>query len=147
MTSRKINPGFTGAALVTAVLSLGPAFASPAQTQTPATPQAADVQVSGAVIKSESRLVLVDSVVTDKKGNYVHDLKQADFKVYEDNKEQAISSFSFGADPAIQANGDKRYLILFFDNSSMQAPDQIQAPCPAAQKQTGPAFGRARRFS
>ena len=88
---------------------------------------------SGVVIRKESRLVLVDTVVTDKKGEYVRDLKQSDFKVYEDNKEQPISSFSTGSDPAIQASGQKRYLILFFDNSTMQTPDQIQARNAANQ--------------
>jgi VWFA-related protein len=88
---------------------------------------------SSVVIRKESRLVLVDTVVTDKKGEYVRDLKQSDFKVYEDNKEQAISSFSTGSDPAIQASGQKRYLILFFDNSTMQMPDQIQARNAANQ--------------
>jgi len=71
--------------------------------------------------------VLVDSVVTDKKGNYIRDLTQNDFKVFEDNKEQQVSTFSTGADAATQANGQRRYLILFFDNSTMAAPDQIQA--------------------
>jgi VWFA-related protein len=100
-----------------------------AQDQTPAAAAAAPeaAQQSGTVIKKESRLVLVDAVVTDKKGKYVRDLTQNDFKVYEDNKEQQVSSFSTGADIAVQANAQKRYLILFFDNSSMQAPDQIQA--------------------
>jgi len=54
------------------------------------------------VIKTESRIVLVDAVVTDKKGNYIRDVQQQEFKVYEDNKEQAITSFSFGADPGVQ---------------------------------------------
>src|SRR5258708_36948558 len=100
-----------------------------AQDQTPAAAAAGPGagQQSGTVIKKESRLVLVDAVVTDKKGKYVRDLTQNDFKVYEDNKEQQVSSFSTGADIAIQANAQKHYLILFFDNSSMQAPDQIQA--------------------
>src|ERR1700693_5577517 len=79
------------------------------------------------VFRAETRLVLVDTVVTDKKGNYVRDLAQNDFKVWEDNKEQPVSSFSTGADAATQANGQRRYLILFFDNSTMAAPDQIQA--------------------
>jgi VWFA-related protein len=91
------------------------------------------VPQSNVVIKKESRLVLVDTVVTDKKGEYIRDLKQSDFKVYEDNKEQAISTFSTGSDPAIQASGQKRYLILFFDNSTMQTPDQIQARNAANQ--------------
>src|SRR5580658_9196577 len=95
--------------------------------QAPATPAGDANQQAGATIKAESRLVLVDAVVTDKKGNYVHDLTQNDFKVYEDNKEQSVASFSFGADTAIQAQGQKRYLILFFDNSTMAMADQIQA--------------------
>src|SRR5580765_6058201 len=47
----------------------------------PAAPraQAAPPQ-TGPMIKKESKLVLVDAVVTDKKGKYVHDLSQADFK-------------------------------------------------------------------
>jgi len=90
-------------------------------------------QISGAMIKKESKLVLVDSVVTDKKGNYVRDLKQNDFKVFEDSKEQQVSTFSTGADVAIQANGQRRYLILFFDNSTMGPPEQIQARGAAAK--------------
>src|SRR6266436_3498838 len=85
------------------------------------------------VIKKESKLVLVDSVVTDKKGNYIRDLTQNDFKVFEDNKEQPVSTFSTGADAATQANGQRRYLILFFDNSTMAAPDQIQARSAATK--------------
>jgi VWFA-related protein len=100
---------------------------APVAPTTTAPQQDAPNQASNVVIKKESRLVLVDAVVTDKKGNYIRDLSKSDFKVYEDNKEQAISSFSTGADAATQANGQRRYLILFFDNSTMQAPDQIQA--------------------
>ncbi len=90
-------------------------------------------QQSAVVIKKESKLVLVDSVVRDKKGNYVRDLTQNDFKVFEDNKEQTVSTFSTGADAATQANGQRRYLILFFDNSTMAAPDQIQARSAATK--------------
>src|SRR5260221_6658230 len=90
-------------------------------------------QISGAMIKKESKLVLVDSVVTDKKGNYVRDLKQNDFKVFEDSREQQVATFSTGADVAIQANGKRRYLILFFDNSTMGPPEQIQARGAAAK--------------
>jgi VWFA-related protein len=95
----------------------------------PPPPQAtpAAVPQSSVVIKKESKLVLVDAVVTDKKHGYVRDLTQNDFKVFEDNKEQQISAFSTGSDTATQANGQRRYLILFFDNSTMAAPDQIQA--------------------
>jgi hypothetical protein len=116
--------GFAAAA---SCLFLGQLKGQTPQAQTPAPPAAQASQPSGPAIKAESRLVLVDAVVTDKKGNYVHDLTQNDFKVFEDNKEQAVASFSFGADPAIQAQGQKKYLILFFDNSTMAMADQMQA--------------------
>src|SRR5258707_14494432 len=85
------------------------------------------------VIKKESKLVLVDSVVTDKKGNYVRELTQNDFKVFEDNKEQPVSTFSTGADVATQANRQRRSLTLFCDNSTMAAPDPIQARIAATK--------------
>src|SRR6202047_1737340 len=94
-----------------------------------AAPASAPAEQQPGIIKKESRLVLVDAVVTDKKGNYIRDLAAKDFKVYEDNKEQPVASFSSGTDAPIQAKGNalRHYLILFFDNSSMAAPDQIQA--------------------
>lgn len=80
---------------------------------------------SGTVLRTETKLVLVDAVVTDKKGNYLKDLTAKDFKVWEDGKEQAIKSFSSEADPA-GPNG-KRYLVLLFDNSTMDFGDQARA--------------------
>ena len=59
-------------------------------------------------IKSEARAVRVDVIVTDKKGNYVHDLKAEDFKVYEDNKQQPIVNFSFGINPSAPASAQRR---------------------------------------
>lgn len=82
---------------------------------------------AAATLKAESRLVLVDTVVMDKKGNYVRDLEQKDFKVWEDNKEQTIKSFSHESDNAPTANPQRHYLVLFFDNSSMDASDQMRA--------------------
>ena len=104
------------------------------QQPAPPPPQAAaPADQQPIVIKKETKLVLVDAVVTDKKGNYVRDLTQNDFKVFEDNKEQPISGFSSGAEAVTQPNGQRHYLVLFFDNSTMAAPDQIQAR-GAAQK-------------
>ena len=82
---------------------------------------------SGTVIKTETRLVVVDAVVTDKKDNYVKDLNKKDFKVLEDGKEQSITTFSYEADPASPLNGQKHYLVLFFDNSTMNLSDQQRA--------------------
>jgi VWFA-related protein len=88
---------------------------------------------SQTVIRTETRLVLVDTVVTDKKGAYIHDLVLKDFRVWEDNKEQSIKSFSFEADPASPSGSQKRYLVLFFDNSTMNPGDQIRARQAAAR--------------
>ncbi len=89
--------------------------------------ETASTPTAPAVIRTESRVVLVDAVVTDKKGNYIRDLKQKDFKVWEDNKEQTINSFTFEAAPASPANDRKHYLVLFFDNSSSSPQDQMHA--------------------
>jgi VWFA-related protein len=95
-----------------------------AQQSTPA----ADVPV----IRAETRLVLVDTVVTDKKGEYVRDLAQKDFKVWEDGKEQTLTSFSF-EESAGHADPQPRYLVLFFDNSTMDVGDQARARDAAAK--------------
>ncbi|MGA2374623.1 MAG: VWA domain-containing protein, partial [Candidatus Sulfotelmatobacter sp.] len=84
------------------------------------------------VIRAETRLVLVDSVVTDKKGEYVRDLTQKDFKVWEDGKEQAITSFSF-EESTNSTNPQPHYLVLFFDNSTMDMGDQARARDAAAK--------------
>src|SRR6266481_4255736 len=118
--------GFSAALLGLSGSARRSAAQTPPQEQAaPAAP--AQPQTSPVVIRKESRLVLVDAVVTDKKGNYVRDLAEKDFKVFEDNKEQPVASFSSGSDISVQAKGQRHYLILFFDNSSMAAPDQIQA--------------------
>jgi VWFA-related protein len=89
---------------------------------------AAEAAASGApTIHAETRLVVVDTVVTDKKGNYVRDLTAKDFKVWEDNKEQPIKNFSFEEDAASPDKAQKRYLVLFFDNSTMDVSDQMNA--------------------
>jgi VWFA-related protein len=84
-------------------------------------------------IKTESRAVRVDVIVTDKKGNYIHDLKAEDFRVYEDNKPQPVTNFAFGADPQLSSGLQRRYIILFFDNSTMELSDQPQARAAAAK--------------
>ena len=84
------------------------------------------------VIRSETRLVLVDTVVTDKKGTYIRDLAQKDFKVWEDGKEQPLSSFSFEESTG-STNAQPRYMVLFFDNSTMDFGDQAKARDAAAK--------------
>ena len=90
-------------------------------------PSAAAPEQSSTVIRAETRLVLVDTVVTDKKGNYIRDLTMKDFRVWEDNKEQQIKTFSFEADGAVPSRNQQHYLVLFFDNSTMSFGDQAYA--------------------
>jgi VWFA-related protein len=109
--------------LLSGVLLLA-AAASPAQQSQPSAPST--------VIRTETKLVLVDVVVTGKKGAYVEDLELKDFKVWEDNKEQVLKTFSSGADPKGPA-GQQRYIVLFFDNSTMGMGEQMQARQAAAR--------------
>ncbi|HEX8811823.1 MAG TPA: VWA domain-containing protein, partial [Terracidiphilus sp.] len=97
------------------------ALLTQAQQPTPAAP-AGDT----ATIHAETRLVLVDTVVTDKKGNYIRDLEAKDFKVWEDNKEQPIKNFSFEEGNA-SGKEQKQYIVLFFDNSTMDMGEQMRA--------------------
>ena len=83
------------------------------------------------VIRTETRMVLVDAVVTGKSGGAVRDLTAKDFHVWEDGKEQTIQSVSFVADPSLAAQ--RSYLVLFFDNVSMDAASQSRARDAALQ--------------
>jgi Ca-activated chloride channel family protein len=58
----------------------------------PAAPRAR-AQQDEEVVRVNSDLVVLNVTVTDKRGAYVHGLKQADFKVFEDGREQAIAGF------------------------------------------------------
>ena len=96
---------------------------------------------SHTLIRTDTRLVLVDTVVTDKKGAYVHGLTQKDFKVYEDNKEQTITTFSFESGADSPDSTRKHYLVLFFDNSTAGMAEQAYARQAAAKfidSNTGP---------
>ncbi|MGO9274240.1 MAG: VWA domain-containing protein [Terriglobia bacterium] len=106
-------------------------------------------------IKAQTNVVLVDVRVWDKAGNPVTDLKPEDFRVFEDGVRQQVSSFSIEKVAQLEAaaaeNGppptidlatlppntpqetvlkllqDRRLLVLFFDQSSMQPDDLIRA--------------------
>ena len=70
------------------------------------------------VIRTESRVVLVDAVAQDKKGKFVRDLAQKDFKVFEDGKEQTVTSFSLESSGMLADRPGKHYLVLFFDSTT-----------------------------
>jgi VWFA-related protein len=68
-------------------------------TQSPQQPAAASPQGAAqqppAVVKVKTRLVIVDVVARNGKGDAIADLKPEDFTVLEDGKPQKISAFSF----------------------------------------------------
>jgi VWFA-related protein len=124
-------------------------------TQVSATPQ------SGFVLKLNSDLVLTNVVVRDAKtGEVVQGLKQSDFSIYENGKQQQIDTFDFesvdkatplneatvsGLAAGTTGNGSKavvvakpedlrnhRLIVMFFDLTSMQ-PEDLDRSVAAAQ--------------
>ncbi len=92
----------------------------------------------GPVIQTETREVLVDAIVTAKNGGYVSDLTAKDFHLSQDGKEQTIQGFELeSASSAAQT----RSLVLFFDETSMEARDQVpvrQAAASFIDAEAGP---------
>jgi VWFA-related protein len=65
-----------------------------------------DVYQSQTVLRANTRLVIVDVVATDAKGQPVKDLQAADFTVLENGQPQKISNFTFhhpGEEPPVRA--------------------------------------------
>ncbi len=86
------------------------------------------------IIRTEANLVLVDVIATDKKGRYIKDLDVKELEVLEDNQPQVISSFSrAGEGRGPRAPIQPRYIVLFFDDSTMAGPDQMRARRAANQ--------------
>ncbi|MFY9803527.1 MAG: VWA domain-containing protein, partial [Candidatus Acidiferrales bacterium] len=112
-----------------------PAAAAPQETASQQAATAAQQAQTppGPALRAVTREVRVDVVVTDKKGNYIQDLTNKDFRLYEDNKEQPINTFSFGADPKGPIEAQRHYIVMFFDNSSMDLSDQPRARAAAGK--------------
>ena len=81
------------------------------------------------VIQTETREVLVDAIVTAKNGAYISDLTAKDFHLSQDGKEQSIKGFEL---ETASAGAQTRSLVLFFDETSMEARDQIAVRKAAA---------------
>jgi len=127
-----------------------------AQDAQPQTPSPGDYR-----IRVTSDLVLTNVVVRDKQGSLVRGLGQDAFSIFEDGKQQRISSFDFenvdalatagsagstvsgtaapmriiGSDESVNKERLKnhRLIVLFFDFSAME-PDDIDRAVSAAQK-------------
>lgn len=81
-----------------ACLGLAAAASLYAQSPSPAPPPSP--QDSTPVFRATSRLVLLDIVVTDHRGQFIPGLKPADFTILEDGRPQKVSAFSVHVTPA-----------------------------------------------
>jgi Ca-activated chloride channel family protein len=86
---------------------------SSSERQSPVTVQSGDEVGEGEVVRITASLVSVPVSVIDRQGNYVVDLQQKDFRIYEDGVEQTITHFS---------NIDQRFsVVLLMDTSGSTA--------------------------
>jgi VWFA-related protein len=142
--------------VMTPVCAQDGAQTSPAPAQVSSTPQ------GGYTLQLNGELVLTNVVPRDAKtGEVVRGLKQSDFRIYENGKEQQISTFDFqsvdmatplneatvsGLAAGQNANGSKavvvarpedlrnhRLIVMFFDLTSMQ-PEDLERSVDAAQQ-------------
>jgi len=90
-------PISVGVRLLVSAICLLPAWSGNAQTSAQPAGQedATAAYKSAAVLRTTTRLVVVDVVATDSKGHPVGDLGIDDFAVLEDNQPQKIRGFSF----------------------------------------------------
>ncbi len=91
-----------------------------------ATAAPADISLNERIRVAE---VLLDVLVTDRKGNVIDDLGAEDFVVLHDGEEQEVVSASFYGGPSeLAASGDgsttrtDRYFILMFHDQRLEAP-------------------------
>ena len=87
-----------------------------ARAQNPAVPSSGGTET---VIRSETRVVLVDAAVVDRNNRFTRDLTQKDFRIWEDNKEQKITSFSLESASVTPDRSSRHYIVLFFDASTL----------------------------
>jgi len=115
---------FFGLLLAFGVLGLSPARTSASAGKEKSPSPQGETATQG-VIKSESNVVLVDVIVTDKRGHYLKDMNQKEFHVFEDGAEQPITSFSREADIQPGTPERQRYMVLFFDNAGLNPEGQM----------------------
>ena len=113
--------------------SPSPAAAGASSQQSPAARPAEEEVGEGDVLRISANLVSVPVSVVNRQGQYVVDLHQKDFRVFEDGREQTIVHFS---------NVDQPFsVVLLIDTSGSTTPfiDQIKAAAKAFVDQLRPA--------
>src|SRR5262245_59082874 len=73
-----------------------PADQPPSQTEKSSQPtQDQQARKDDEVVRISVTLVQIDAVVTDQRGRHITDLKPEDFELFEDNRRQRITNFSY----------------------------------------------------
>ncbi|HKO98350.1 MAG TPA: VWA domain-containing protein [Pyrinomonadaceae bacterium] len=124
-------------ALCGAVRAQAGAQAGPSPSPTPVPgsnvrPEAEDEIGEGEVLRITANLVSVPVMVIDRRGQYVVDLQQKDFRIFEDGEEQVIAHFS---------NVDRPFSVaLLIDTSGSTSPflNQIKDSAKAFVAQLRP---------
>jgi Ca-activated chloride channel family protein len=112
--------------------SPSPGVAGTQKSQTPEPPKKEDEFGEGEVLRISANLVSVPVTVINRQGQYVVDLRQNDFHVFEDGAEQTIAHFS---------NVDRPFSVaLVIDTSDSTAPflDKIKGAAKAFVEQLRP---------
>ena len=104
--------------------------ASPAEQQSAASETAT---TTPGLIKSESNLVVLDVIATDRKGRPITDLQQNDFRILDDDREESITSFSRESDSRGAVPNQQRQMILFFDDTNMNPDIEKRTRAEAAK--------------
>lgn len=79
-----------------------------------------------AVVRVTTSLVQIDVVVTDKNGRQVTDLKPEDFELFEDNRRQALTNFSYILAPVARQQGLSRPNITSSVPPARLRPEQVR---------------------
>ncbi|MGO9318948.1 MAG: VWA domain-containing protein [Terracidiphilus sp.] len=154
--ARKVGAGFAALALMLTGAWPGLSFAQSSEQDSPA----AQNPQGGFVFKMNAELVLTNVVARDAKtGELVRGLKQSDISIYENGKQERISTFDFEtvemATPLNEATviglatgsstnksaavakpeelRNHRLIVMFFDLTSMQ-PEDLDRSVAAAQE-------------
>ena len=77
------------------------------------------------LIRTETRVVLVDAVAVNRKGEFVRDLTQKDFRLWEDGKEQKIGAFSLESAGVSPERSNKHYIAMLFDTATAGQTSQV----------------------
>lgn len=115
----------------------------------PQTPEpSATPPINDETIKISTTLIQIDVSVTDKKGNFVTDLKPEDFEVYENGKKQDITNFSLinavtgtkTSERVIQPKGEKGKIPIAIPPVKLK-PEQVRRTYALVVDDLGLNFG------